>query len=482
MSPFSPAVRLAYLADDAKRRLLDGALRVLEDVGSLVQEDRALHILEEAGCSVESDGLVKIPRSVVQQALSTAPKSFALYDRIGTPAMDLQGNNVYFGTGSDLMWQYDLNTGERRPSCLDDVVRVARLCDSLPNIDFVMSGAYPTELQPWGAYVATFLAMMGNTTKPLVMVAENKIDLGAMIDIATELRGGETQLRERPYFLVYVEPVSPLTHPPDSLGKLLLCADRGIPVAYVPGHLAGATGPISTAGHVVQGTAECLLGLVVHQHRMPGAPFMFGVNQAVFDMVSGQCSYTAVECFMNFVSAVELAKWLGLPNWGIAGCTDSQAMDLQMGLEAGELTLLAMLTGSNLNHDVGFMGFGLTGSLEEIVVIDEYVSLNKKFLAGISVEDGDLALDAISSVGPQGHYLAHPHTRDRLRDGSGQWRPTTLNRDSHERWVERGSLDLREMAKRKALKITEAGPVHALDPALRSAAERRLAALLTSRA
>lgn len=475
--PFEPRVRLSYLEEGAKRRLIDGSLRVLEEVGGLVQHDGALTLLHQAGCACRADGLVRIPRLVVERAISTVPASIILHDRTGEPALQLGGYNTYFGTGSDLMWQYDPETGERRVSTLDDVARVSRLCEALPGMDFVMSGAYPTELPPKGAYLATFTSMMSNCTKPLVIVAENEVDLGAVVDVAEELRGGGDELRVRPYLLVYVEPVSPLTHPRDSMAKLLLCAERGVPVAYVPGHLAGATGPISNAGHIVQGMAECLLGLVVHQLAAPGAPFMFGVNQATLDMVSGQCSYTSVECFMNFVAAVEMGKWLGLPNWGIAGCTDSQAIDMQMGLEAGELTLLAMLTGSNLNHDVGFLGFGLTGSLEEIVITDEFISLNRKLLGGFGVGDEDLAVDVIASVGPQGHYLGNAHTRAQLRSGMGQWRPTLLNRDTHERWLERGAPDLGETARRKVVEILAGPPVPAVASGVLATAEQRLADL-----
>ncbi len=474
---FVPTIRLTHLTEETKRRIFEASLRVLAEVGASVQHTEGVRLLQEAGCSVGADGLVRVPREAVERARSSAPSSFTLHDRDGFPAMELGGHNVFFGTGSDLMWQHDLETGEHRPSRLDDIARVARVCEALPHMDFVMSGAYPTELDPRGVYAVTFLTMMRNCSKPLVIVAENEVDLGAIIGMATDLRGGVESLRERPYFLAYVEPVSPLSHPAECIAKLLLCADAGVPVAYVPAPLLGATSPVSTAGHVVQGMAECLLGLVLHQRRAPGAPFMFGVNQGVLDMVSGQPSYTAVEGFMNYLTVVEMAKWLDLPNWGISGCTDSQAMDAQLGLEAGELTLLSMLLGSNLNHDVGFMGFGLTGSLEEVVITDEFVALNKKLLGGIPVDDVDLAVDVIATVGPKGHYLSHPHTRTYLRKGPSQWRPSLLNRDNHDRWVEAGGLDLREKARRKALAILAAEPADDLDPDLLTACEARVAEL-----
>ncbi len=86
-----------------------------------------------------------------------------VYDRDGEPAMELGGYNSYFGTGSDLMSTYDLETGEHRPSVLEDVRRAARLCDALPNIDFVMSSAHPTDQDPHLSYLLSFVAMLQNT-------------------------------------------------------------------------------------------------------------------------------------------------------------------------------------------------------------------------------------------------------------------------------------------------------------------------------
>ena len=51
----------------------------------------------------------------------------------------------------------DLETGDRRPSTLEDVARAARIVDALPNMDFAMSSAYPSEVDPHHAYVLSFV-------------------------------------------------------------------------------------------------------------------------------------------------------------------------------------------------------------------------------------------------------------------------------------------------------------------------------------
>jgi len=52
-------------------------------------------------------------------------------------------------------------------------------------------------------------------------------------------------------------------------------------------------------------------------------------------------------------------------------------------MEATQITFLAMQAGSNLAHDVGYLDFGMTGSLEEIVLVDEFISMNRRLFQGI---------------------------------------------------------------------------------------------------
>jgi trimethylamine---corrinoid protein Co-methyltransferase len=454
--------RPSYLSEDQKRDIYRAALEIIGRVGMVVHHDEALAMLRRAGADVGADERVRLPRSLVERARAGAPSVVPVFDRSGALAMELGGYNSYFGTGSDLMSTYDLESGERRPSTLADIGRFARLCDALPNIDFIMSSAYPNDVEdPHRAYLESFRAMVCNSTKPLVMTAENAADLRVMWQAAGELRGGPEELRRRPYFVMYGEPSSPLAHPVDSMEKLLFCADWGIPAIYSPAPLAGATAPITVAGHTAQGVAESLFGLVIHQVRRPGSPFLFGIGPAVLDMSTAQSSYNSPEYLSTYLCAVEMAKWLDLPNWGYAGTSDSQVVDAQAGMEIAELTLLSMLFGSNLNHDVGYLDFGLTGAPELVVIVEEYIALNRRLLGGIVVDRETLAVETIDKVGPGGDFISSKHTQRHVR--SAQWRPSILNRKGYERWREDGALDLGEQARRKARTLLEKSQPTPLD-------------------
>jgi len=443
--------RMTVLSDEKCQAIYDAALSIIADLGMTVPHAVARGLLVGAGATVAGEDLVRIPRELVHKTRKTVPSMIPVYDRSGGLAMQLGGFNSYFGTGSDLMNIYDLETGVRRPSKLTDVGRMARLCDGLPNIDFVMSSAYPHDVEAYASYLEGFRAMVSNTTKPMVVTAAGVEDLEVMWKIACELRGGAEQLRARPYFIQYGEPVSPLEHPVEVLDKLLFCADWGIPLVYAPAPTAGATAPITPAGQIAQGVAESLFGLVIHQLRQPGAPFITGSASAKLDMTTLQQLYNSAERYTTDLGILEMARWLDIPNWSFAGTSDSQCVDAQAGIDATELTLLAMQAGANLNHDVGYLDFGLTCAPELVVIVDEIIAMNRRVLEGIEVNDETLASDVIATVGPGGDFLRTRHTRAHVR--ALQWKPTMFNRVTRARWVAEGSLDLRQKARRKATDI-----------------------------
>jgi trimethylamine--corrinoid protein Co-methyltransferase len=170
---------------------------------------------------------------------------------------------------------------------------------------------------------------------------------------------------------------------------------------------------MTVAGHVVQGLAECFFGLVIHQLTAPGAPFLMGMGAAVLDMATSQCSYNAPEYLMAYMGMVEMSHYFDIPNWGYAGTSDAQIPDGQATFEAGLLTYLSTAAGSNLNHDVGYLDFGLTGSLEMIVIMDEVIDQIRRIQKGIVDRRGSSGCGSHRpgrAAGTVSHPTPHPQT------------------------------------------------------------------------
>jgi trimethylamine--corrinoid protein Co-methyltransferase len=424
------------LTDSQLEEIHLAALEILRRTGVRVYEPEAVTLLGDAGCSVTDTSLVRFPPAVIEDALRWAPSRVPLCDRTGKARVLLEAHRTYFGTGSDLPNTLDLETGERRLSRLSDVQASARLTDALPNIDFIMSMALPSDVPAASSDRHSFRAMLENTSKPIVFTAWDEHGLDDIIAMAECVAGGREALRVNPFLLAYLEPTSPLQHSGVVLRKLLRMADLGLPVVYAPGAVDGASSPVTTAGSLALAAAEVLSGLAIAQLRRRGTPIVFGTGSGPLDMRTLVATYVSPECMRHTMAINELAHYrYGLPVWGFGGCSDSKQPDLQAGIDGALWTFCAALSGANLVHDVGYIESGLTCSYEMIVVSDEVIGFVRKMLEGIRIDAETLALDTIHEVGHQAEYVMAPHT---LRHYEEVWYPRVLDRRTHRGWVEAG--------------------------------------------
>jgi trimethylamine---corrinoid protein Co-methyltransferase len=144
-----------------------------------------------------------IPESLVQACIESAPKCVTIYNRLGQEAMRLEGRNCYFGMGTDLLSTLDLETGETRPTVLQDVVNAARVADACPEVDFIASMGLPHDVPVNTMYVRCVRTMLGNSSKPIFNTAAGKEDLAYIIEMCETVAGGEAALRAKPFFIHY---------------------------------------------------------------------------------------------------------------------------------------------------------------------------------------------------------------------------------------------------------------------------------------
>jgi trimethylamine--corrinoid protein Co-methyltransferase len=467
-----PTVRM--LSDEQIQAIHHASLDILSQTGIVVKNETARGLLLDAG-AWESQGRIKIPSHLVMDAISSAPSRIPMHNRLGELTMPLEAGRVFFGPGSHSIFTLDLETGERRQATAADVRRIAHLCDGLEQMDFIMSMGNPSDVPTLDIYVHEFVSMIRGSVKPNVYTANNRRDMEDIYRIACAVAGGETELRAKPFLLLYAESISPLLYPDESVDKLLFCAEKGIPVTYPPSPNTGGGGPVTLAGALALGNAECLAGLLLTQLVRPGTPFLYGMNTAALDMKSAIVSYGAPEWPTGMAACCDIARYYDLPSWGAAGATDSKLVDAQAGIEASISIMAAFLARCNLVHDVGYIEYGTTSSMEMLVVADEIIRDVRFIMGGVEVSERTLARAAIDRAKPGGGFLADDHTLDNWK--WAQWRPALIDRTRYDRWVKKGSKDMATRANERARQILEEHEV----PPLPEAAEEVVAAILKER-
>lgn len=416
------------------------SLKVLQKIGVDVHDDRAREILVKGGA--QSDGLrVRIPESIVRQALSTAPKSITLYDRKGHLAMNASKYNTYYGGGSDCLNILDHRTGQRRRPLLTDVREASLLMDALPELDFVMSAFLPEDVDQRIYDRYQMEVMLNNTVKPIVFVSPDLEGCVAAVEMCEAVAGGAKAFQQKPFATCYINVTSGLIANQEALQKCIFLAQKGLPQLYIPLNAGGVNSPHTTAGCMAAMNAGILLGVVLSQLVHPGAPIAVpGWNGGPYNLQTMVGNYVLAD---EQGVPTSMGKYYDLPVFGLGGSTDSKVMDQQCAFEATLSLVTALLNGANIVHDVGFMDAGLQGSLQLIAMCNEILGFLRAATKAVEVNDETLALGVVEELGPTGNYMGHDHT---LRHFKEPFYSKLIDKNPYSIWQKRGSTTMEQRA------------------------------------
>ena len=447
------------LTEAQQNDLAKAAFDILEQTGVRITEPEGRALLMKAGARFEGH-LASIPPNLVEEALRSARREIHLYCRDRSDAIRLGGFQAYYGAHCDAPDILDPINGVRRPCLGEDVRQNAALIETLPRIDFITASGLVADRPADIGDRVSFANCLIYTRKPILAMPLTLDSLSEMHAMAALARGGVEALKARPTIVIYVEPVSPLIHPDESIRKLLYCADHQLPVVYSPFAAQGASAPQNLWATIAQISAESLSGLVIHQLKQPGAPFIFGGMASVMDMHSTVFSYGAPEFQIGNTMLAEMARYFGLANFGTAGTSDAQCLDGQAFMEVYSSLMLAYLSGAQLVHDIGLLGSATLVSPEMIVASDEILRmLDHMFSEGIPIEQ-TFSMDLFTEAHARGEFLSNDYTLEHFRE---IWYPKMFYRRGAKHWQSGTRLPFEGRLKAHTQEIIQAGQPETLD-------------------
>ena len=459
------------LSDGQIVRLCEATLECLQRTGVNVHNKEARQLLSNAGAHVDG-ARVRIPPHIVQDAVAASPRSFTLWGRDGKPAMQVAPDRVHFGPGPTCTYFVDPESGERRVTRLGDPGMTARVCDALDHIDYVMSLGLIGDVTPNLAPVYEFAEMVANTTKPVLPWAYSPQNVADIYEIALAVAGDEETLRRRPFLAFFATYQSPLVHTDLDLANVFWAVERGVPIIYLGGSTAGATGPVTGAGSLVVTLAAALSGLAIIQLKARGSSVCIGGVPQAMDLHSCLPAYGSPEMSLYGAALSDVFRYLSVPFMGTAGASEAKGLDLQAAIESTIQVLLSSLSGAPLVHDVGFLDCANIGSLEMLVMNDEIIAMSQRIMRGMEISDGTLMLDLIDAVGPGGEYLSAKDTARRCR--SEIWDPTLMDRQNWVNWTKGGAQSMHDRVRERLRTILA---THSPQPLAAGAAARIQAVL-----
>jgi trimethylamine--corrinoid protein Co-methyltransferase len=415
IEPLRTRQRLHCLREEQLDELQQATLRILEEVGVRFPSDKALALLADHGAKVDREShIVRFPRELVARALKTAPRTFALGARDRGCDLNLQDGLTYFTTDGCGVETVDFETRQLRPSCKDDVARMARVADYLSSIAFY----WPmVSAQDFGrtAPLHEMDASWNNTVKHVQSeTVMGEAPARYAVEMATVLAGDRETLRRRPPFSLVVCTIAPLTQDKEGIEGALVLAEAGIPVGFLAMPTLGTTAPASLSGALALADAEIISAVVLMQLAAPGAPVFHSEMHAWADPRSGAYVSYPLDSRGRY-APVEMAHHWGLPALGGAYGTDSaQTGTWQSGVDVALDAFWAALSGAEFVTGIGLVNTYRRLFPEAIILDDDTYHRARFALMELEVNADTLALDTIRAVGPGGHFLAQKHTRQHM--------------------------------------------------------------------
>lgn len=416
LKPVVPSYHVEILSDEQLERLKGATLEILEETGIHCPSPKALSIYEEHGAEVDRETeTVKLPPDVVLDAMSHAPRFYTMGARVPAFDLNLDGSSLYCATDGCGVETIDFETRERRPSVKDDVAKMARVADYLSSIGFywpIVSAQDYAATAPLHELDASFRNTVKHVQTETVM---DEPMARYAVEMARVIAGDEETMRERPPLSSLVCTIAPLAQDRGGMESALVFAEAGLPVGFMSMANAGSTAPATLAGTLVAADAEIVAAMVLIQMAYPGAPVYHSMMPGIMHPRTGGYLGTAWEGDLLYAAGVEMAHAWGVPTLaGIFG-TDAEVPGWQQAAEAGSTFLLTALCGADTGS-----GMGLTESCTllypEALALDTDIYHRVRIdVAGLDTEAEALALDVIKHVGPRGHFLREPHTREHVR-------------------------------------------------------------------
>jgi len=470
----SPKLSLNILTKEEVARIHTATLDVIEKAGVRFPSERALEIWEAHGAQVDrTTMIVKAPGSLIEQALKSCPPEYPLAARDPQQDLPLDGKHVYLGTDGCGVEVIDIQSGERRRSCLQDVVDIARVADYLEEVAFHWVAVSAQDKPPETRGLYELRAIWENSTKHAQTESIYSVhEARAAVEMAAAIAGGREALRRRPVLSVMQCTASPLGHDGGSVEAALIVAEAGLPVGFMTMAACLTTGPATMAGTLVVGNAEVIAGTALIQLAYPGAPVFYAAAQTASDLRSGAYTGGGPEDYLFGAATNVLSDFYNIPLSMGSFATGAKEPNWQAGVDNSLSTLMASIVISDMLLGVGFLHGSRIWSYAQMLLDTEIYNIIHKTLDGIVVNDETLALEAIKAVGPGGNFLKEKHTRKRMRE---VFLPQFIDRRPYNEWQERrdGPAD---WALDKARQILATHEPQALDPLLSAELGRIIAA------
>jgi trimethylamine--corrinoid protein Co-methyltransferase len=420
------------LSDSDLDQLADAALTVLERVGVMYQSQVILDALEAAGATVDQDThRARLPRALVESVVERQRRRSGTQGPSVTRREPGPADGRLPGIGNQVaQFYYDHERAERRAGNRQDLVRMVQFGEALdertPVFHVLLMQEEPPAVEPLEALVV----LLEHTSRPGSSYPHFAQQLPYLEEI------GECYAGDPHRFLTataYIFIVSPLRMDRRACDYMVGLIRRGLPCAIGTQPVSGVSAPVTRAGAIVVGAAEILAGWTAAAALDPDLELSSGsILSGAVDMPTGNVTFCSPESMLQDIGCVELfRRRFGCRVTVAVPCdyTSAKLPGFQAGFEkAFEAMAVSDHTGGYPGMGAGLLDSGKMFSPLQLLIDRELQSFLWRFSAGVKVDEEEIALDMITSVGSGigASHLDSEHTLRRYRQDL--WFPALMDR------------------------------------------------------
>ncbi len=467
-----PRVYTDTLSTEDLERILGDSLRILDEIGMVIQSPEARKRLADVGATIDDEGeRVYLSREIATEYLEQTPSQWTLHARNRERSIEIGDGGLFVAPGYGSAFVADAN-GARRYATMDDFRKFALLAGNSDCVDItggllVEPSDVPVELRA----LEMTRALASLSDKPFMGSVLGEKSALDSIEVARIVMG---DLASHPCVLGLININSPLRLDRSMAGAMLQYVKAGQPIILTPGILMGVTAPVTTIGALAQAYAELICCTVLAQVVRPGAPVIVGIGGFASDMRTGGSGFGHPEHALGTLMGAQMARRLGIPFRCTAAVTNSRIPDCQSGYER----MMTAMSGWNAGASICLQGAGILDSInsmcyEQFIIDTEIWSYVKRLATPPVVNSETLAFDVIAAR-PAG-YLGEDHTAKLF---SRQLLPSSIpSPGSYEDWQASGGDDIVARASSKLDRVIESAD----QPELPEYVTKHLEQLLDSR-
>ena len=431
------------LGDADLDRLESHADWILDEIGVEFRGDEeALELFSAAGARIDGER-VRFEPGLARELCSSAPGEFTMHGRDGR-RVAIGADNVVFLPAYGSPFVTDLDAG-RRYASIQDFENFVKLTWSTPWLHH--SGGTvcePVDVPVNKRHLDMVYAHLRYSTKPFMGSVTAPERAEDSIEMARLVFGAEF-LETHCVIQGNINVNSPLVWDDVMSGALKTYARANQGCVISPFIIGGAMGPVTQAALIAQSHAEAMTGIALTQLVRPGSPVVYGNFLTTMDLKSGAPTFGTAESTLATYAVGQLARRIGLPLRCGAHYTASKSADGQAMRESADAMSAGILAGTNyVIHAAGWLEGGLTMGYEKFVMDLDRCAMLHRQLAGLCIDDNQLAASGYREAGPGHAHLGTDHTMANF--ATANHASPLCDTNSFEQWSDDGANDMERRA------------------------------------